>query len=85
MHGFFSISLNIKLKDFNSSITPITRISIVGYGIAADNVIIDKILNITEQFEVNICCINITNTKIIFTFDKIVTNELLKKLPEELF
>lgn len=80
-----NVLLNIKLKDFNSSITPITRISIVGYGIAADNVIIDKILNITEQFEVNICCINITNTKIIFTFDKIVTNELLKKLHEELF
>jgi len=80
-----NVLLNIKLKDFNSSITPITRISIVGYGITADNVIIDKILNITEQFEVNICCINITNTKIIFTFDKIVTNELLKKLHEELF
>lgn len=79
------VLLNSKLKDFNSSITPITRISIVGYGITADNVIIDKILNITEQFEVNICCINITNTKIIFTFDKIVTNELLKKLHEELF
>lgn len=80
-----NVLLNIKLKDFNSFITPITRISIVGYGITADNVIIDKILNITEQFEVNICCINITNTKIIFTFDKIVTNELLKKLHEELF
>ena len=80
-----NVLLNIKLKDFNSSITPITRISIVGYGITADNVIIDKILNITEQFEVNICCINITNTKIIFTFDKIVTNELLIKLHEELF
>lgn len=80
-----NVLLNSKLKDFNSSITPITRISIVGYGITADNVIIDKILNITEQFEVNICCINITNTKIIFTFDKIVTNELLKKLHEELF
>lgn len=79
------VLLNSKLKDFNSSITPITRISIVGYGITSDNVIIDKILNITEQFEVNICCINITNTKIIFTFDKIVTNELLKKLHEELF
>lgn len=79
------VLLNSKLKDFNSSITPITRISIVGYGITADNVIIDKILNITEQFEVNVCCINITNTKIIFTFDKIVTNELLKKLHEELF
>ena len=73
------------LDMFQHTINTVTRIAIVGYGITADSAITSTILNTLNDVSSDIYCVDITNTKIIVTFNKFIENELLEDLHQALF
>lgn len=77
--------LENELKGYCSSITNVSKIAVVGYGITSDSAFLKEIIRIVKEFNVSIYSIDITNTKIIITFDKIVDNNLLEVLHETIF
>lgn len=80
------IELIIKenLKNFNVFIHPISRISIIGYGIAYDNNILNQITSILDKENIDIQKIDINNGKIRATFKTTVPNTILEKLHSSL-
>ena len=81
----FQKLLENELKEFDTSFKNISRIAIVGYGITSDSTVLKKILGIVKEFNVNIYSIDITNTKIIITFDEKIDNKLLELLHNKIF
>lgn len=77
--------LNNNLKLFVNNIKNVSRVAIVGYGITVDNIVLKKVMNIANKFDCNIYSIDITNTKIIITFDTVIENKFLEMLHSELF
>lgn len=84
----FQKILELDLKMFDSSFKNISRIAIIGYGITSDNIILQQVMEIVNQFQVDIFSMDITNTKIIITFKESIensNNNLLKLLHEKEF
>ncbi len=77
--------LQNELKSFDYSISNISRIAIIGYGITSNNDIISRIYNTVKTVGLDIHCIDITNTKIIITFNKFIDDVFLEKLHQILF
>ena len=77
--------LNNNLKLFVNNVKNVSRVAIVGYGITVDNIVLKKVMNIANKFDCNIYSIDITNTKIIITFDTVIENNFLEMLHSELF
>ena len=77
--------LNKDLNNYNNTIKYISRIAVVGHGITSDSTVLAKIISIVNTLNVTIYCIDITNTKIIITFDDVVDDNLLELLHGKLF
>lgn len=77
--------LDTKFEMYQSSIKPVSRISIIGYGINADESVINKIISTINEFECEIASINVTNTKMSITFKEKVDNQLLECIHNKLF
>jgi aspartate kinase len=81
----FQKLLENELKEFDTSFKNISRIAIIGYGITSNSTSLNKIIDIIKEFNVNIYSTDITNTKIIFTFDEKIDNKLLDLLHNKIF
>lgn len=81
----FQKLLENELKEFDTSFKNISRIAIIGYGITSNSTTLNKIIDIIKEFNVNIYSTDITNTKIIFTFDEKIDNKLLDLLHNKIF
>ena len=68
-----------------NNVKNVSRVAIVGYGITVDNIVLKKVMDIANKFDCNIYSIDITNTKIIITFDTVIENNFLEMLHSELF
>ena len=68
------------IKD-NIKVNKISRVSIIGYGIANDNIILNKIIDSISNIDDNkIQKIDINDGKIRITFKEVVSNEILEQL-----
>lgn len=76
--------LEFILSDYELSTKKITRISIVGYGIANDSTILKDVMSCLESVGDCIQKIDINNGKIRITFDKVISNEVLELLHSKL-
>lgn len=65
-------------KKCKITICNISRISIIGYGILSDSLILEKIINILNNENVEISTIDLNNNKIRITFKNIISNSLLE-------
>lgn len=81
----FQKLLESDLKEFDTSFKNISKIAVVGYGITSNSIVLKKIMDIVKEFNVNVYSIDITNTKIIITFDEKVDNKLLELLHNKIF
>ena len=70
-------------KDYEIKQSDITKLTIVGYGITQDNLILNKVVKTLKQENIKIKSINLTQTKIEILLDKI-ENDVINKLHEEL-
>ena len=68
------------LADADISIKRISRLSVIGYGIANDTKIIKEVIGCLKDVDCLIHKIDINNGKIRITFKKIVPNDILEKL-----
>ena len=78
-------ALDTELNMFNMSFKNITKIAVIGYGITNDEIVLRKVFDIVQRFNIDVYNIDITNAKIIFTFKEKVQNNLLELLHNELF
>ena len=76
--------LEFILSDYELSTKKITRISIVGYGIANDSTILKDVMSCLESVGDCIQKIDINNGKIRITFDIVISNEVLELLHSKL-
>ena len=74
-----------ELKEYDSSIKKVSKIAVVGYGITSDAIIIKQIIDIVKNFNVNIYSIDITNAKILITFNENIDNKILELLHDRIF
>ena len=72
-------------KKSSGAFKNISKIAVVGYGITSNSIVLKKIMDIVKEFNVNVYSIDITNTKIIITFDEKVDNKLLELLHNKIF
>ncbi len=79
------VALDKELNMFNMSFKNVTRIAVIGYGITNDEIVLKKVFDIVQKFNIDVYNIDITNAKIIFTFKEKVQNNLLELLHNELF
>ena len=77
--------LEAELTDFTASYEKISRISIIGYGITTDNEFLSIIWNEVNKYNFSIFSIDITNAKIIITFNEFIDNTLIEVLHKRLF
>lgn len=68
------------LEQYTVNIIPISRISIIGYGITNDNNILKKVYDEVFNLKDYIRKIEVNNGKIRATFNTIISNEILEKL-----
>ena len=68
------------LEQYTVNIIPISRISIIGYGITNDNNILKKVYDEILNLKDYIRKIEVNNGKIRATFNTIISNEILEKL-----
>ena len=68
------------LEQYTVNIIPISRISIIGYGITNDNNILKKVYDEALDLKDYIRKIEVNNGKIRATFNTIISNEILEKL-----
>ena len=68
------------LEQYTVNIIPISRISIIGYGITNDNNILKKVYDEALNLKDYIRKIEVNNGKIRATFNTIISNEILEKL-----
>ena len=73
-----------KLNNFDVLIHNISRISIIGYGIANDNKILKQTIEILNTEKLDIQKIDINNGKIRITFKTTVPNTILEMLHTKL-
>lgn len=71
--------LSTRYPEYNIKQIDITKLSIIGYGIAQDNKILNKIMNIFEKYNVSFNEINLTQSKI-----EIVLKEIDNKIMTEI-
>lgn len=81
----FQRCLDTELNMFNASFINVSRIAIVGYGIANNGKMLENILAIIKNFGIDILNVDVTNTKVVITFKEKVDNDLLDALHCELF
>lgn len=81
----FQKALENELNMFDSSFKNVSRIAVIGYGITNDNIILKRVFEIAQKFNINIFNIDITNAKIIITFKEKVENSILEMMHNELF
>lgn len=72
-----------ELNNFDVLMHNISRISIIGYGIANDNNILKQIIEILDKERLDIQKVDINNGKIRITFKTTVPNTILEKLHSE--
>lgn len=72
------------LNNFDVLMHNISRISIIGYGIANDNNILKQIIEILDKERLDIQKVDINNGKIRITFKTTVPNTILEKIHSEL-
>ena len=72
--------LKQKLSDYDVSINKVSRISVIGYGIANDTSILKDIVSSVDEIYEKIQKIDINNGKIRITFKELVSNDILEKL-----
>ena len=72
-------------KEYESLFKDVSRIAVVGYGITNDSSVLTSIMDIVNNYDIDIYNIDITNTKIIITFKEQIDNNLLEILHEKLF
>ncbi len=72
------------INNYKITMNAISRISIVGYGIANDQSIINGVTSMLEDEQHLIRSIDINNLKIRVTFNSVVDNDVLKKLHDGL-
>ena len=73
-----------ELNNFDVLMHNISRISIIGYGIANDNNILKQIIEILDKERLDIQKVDINNGKIRITFKTTVPNTILEKIHSEL-
>ena len=73
-----------KFGDYEIAQKEITKLTIVGYSIIQDNVVLNKIINILEKYNVEIYDINLMQSKIEILLDKI-EDIIIEELHKELF
>lgn len=62
----------------------VSRISIIGYGISSKDEILEKILDISNKYSLEILNIEISRTKISIVFKQLVSDEILEKIHNKL-
>lgn len=72
------------LAGYKYTTKKITRISIVGYGIANDSNILKEVMTCVEEVSNQIRKIDINNGKIRITFDEVISNDVLENLHSKL-
>lgn len=77
--------LNTTFIEYSPTFKPVSRLAVVGYGITSDSSIINSIMEVINNFNIDIYNIDITNTKIIITFRDIVDDLVLNILHDKLF
>lgn len=82
--GKFQELLENELKDFTSSFTNISRISLVGYGIVNNENIIKKTLEILNINSVDIFSMQLEECKLSIMTKEKISNKLLEQLHHEL-
>ena len=80
----FQALLEKELKMFHSSFTNISRISLVGYGIANNQEIITKLLQILNLNKLEILSMQIDECKISIMAKEKISNKILEQLHHEL-
>ena len=73
-----------ELSNPNIEVTNISRISIIGYGITNDSLILKRIINCLSCAEADIQKIDVNNGKVRITFKKLISNEILELLHSNL-
>ena len=68
----FQRCLDTELNMFNASFINVSRIAIVGYGIANNGKMLENILAIIKNFGIDILNVDVTNTKVVITFKDIM-------------
>ena len=70
-------------SEYNISQEEIIKLTIVGYGIIQDNIVLQKVIKILEENKIIIQNINLTQSKIEVIVDK-MDDELINKIHNEL-
>lgn len=70
-------------ENYKINIHPVTKISIIGYGITGDNQILLKVTSILDKYELRIKYIDLTQSKI-EVIVKGINDEVIKELHEKL-
>ena len=71
--------LEIKYPNYNITQSEIIKLSVIGYGIIKDNIVLSKIIDILEKNEIEILDINLTQAKI-----EIITDNASDSIVQEL-
>lgn len=85
INKFTDKMLNDLNLSFNYSSIDISRIAVIGYGITSNNIISKQVMDVIHKYNIEVFNIDITNTKIIYTFKEKVDNEVLQELHDVLF
>lgn len=80
----FQHLLETDLKSFSSSISSISKISVIGHGIMNDDEILKQIMKILELNNLELLDIEINASKIILIFKEMINNTFLEQLHQEL-
>lgn len=76
--------IETELKDFISTFSNITRISIIGYGIMNNDSILKDVIKILELNELDPINIETNESKIVLTFKEKISNHILEQLHNKL-
>ncbi len=76
--------LKTELNTFNPTITNISRISLIGYGIKNNKEILEQTLDIIKSYNINMLSLQIDETKLSIITKEKAPEELLKQLHQKL-
>ena len=76
----FAHVIENELPDLTCTYEDITRISVIGNGIMSSNTVLKKIMNVLEEFRLNILSMETSESKISIMFKQEVSNDVLNKL-----
>lgn len=80
----FQNLLENEFKGFDTIYSNISRISIIGHGIMNDESILNKVMKIVELNDLEICHMEINESKIAIIFTENLSNTILEQLHKEL-